>query len=96
MGSGRPAVFCTVYDAIPSLTASAAVALTAFNDVILRTAFLLHAPVIDLRRVCDEESDYSSVSEIEPSSLGGAKIARVVAEVAMRHDFSVRRSVIYP
>jgi len=94
--SDTPAVFCTVYDAIPSLSAPAAVALTAFNDVILRTAFLLRAPVIDLRRVCDEESDYSTVSEIEPSSRGGAKIARIVAEVATRHDFSIRRSVVYP
>jgi hypothetical protein len=27
--------------------------------------------------------------------LGGAKIARVVAEVVTQHDFSRRRSVIY-
>jgi len=93
---GKPAVLCTVYDAIPNLGEPARVALTAFNDVILRTAFRNHTPVIDLRLVCDEDSDYSVVSEIEPSAHGGAKIAQVVADVATSHDFTSRRAVVYP
>jgi len=96
MGLGKRAVFCTIYDSIPSLSAAARVALTAFNDVILRTGFRNHAPLIDLRLVCDDELDYSSISEIEPSSQGGAKIARVIAEVTTGHDFTLRRSVVYP
>lgn len=92
----HPAVFCTVYDAIPGLGAAARVALTAFNDVILGTAFRHRAPVIDLRLVCAEDVDYSSVSPIEPSSVGGAKIATIIAEIATSHDFKNRQSVIYP
>lgn len=92
----HPAIFCTVYDAVPGLGAPARVALTAFNDVILRTAFRHRGPVIDLRLVCAEDADYSSLSPIEPSSVGGAKIARVIAEIATRHDFTSGQSVIYP
>ncbi|HEV2139559.1 MAG TPA: GDSL-type esterase/lipase family protein [Candidatus Dormibacteraeota bacterium] len=92
----RPAVFCTVYDAIPGLGEAARVALTAFNDIILRTSFRSHAPVIDLRLVCDAAADYSTISPIEPSSRGGAKIAQVIAVVARDHDFSASRSVVYP
>lgn len=91
----KPAVFCTVYDAIPGLDAFVRVALSPFNDVILRTAFKYRAPVIDLRLVCTEDSDYSSVSVIEPSATGGAKIARLIAAVATGHDFSDGRSVVY-
>jgi hypothetical protein len=31
----------------------------------------------------------------EPSMTGGAKIARIIAEVATTHDFAKMRSVIY-
>lgn len=91
----RPVTLCTVYDAIPGLGQAERAALSAFNDVILRAAFRMHAPVIDLRLVCDEAADYSSISPIEPSASGGAKIARVIADVAVRHDFSIARTVVY-
>jgi len=93
--AGRPAAVCTVYDAIPGLGPAEQTALAGFNEVILREAFLAGLPVIDLRLVCDRPSDYSHVSPIEPSMAGGAKIARVIAEVATTHDFSQRRSVVY-
>ena len=92
---GKATVICTVYDAIPGLGRSEEVALAGFNEVILREAFRFGLPVIDLRLVCDQASDYSHVSPIEPSMSGGAKIARVVAEVVTTHDFSRRRSVVY-
>lgn len=93
---GKPSVFCTVYDAIPGLGDGARTALAAFNDVIVQAAFRNRAPLIDLRLVCDEASDYSSVSEIEPSAQGGAKIAAVIADVATSHDFASRRTAVYP
>jgi lysophospholipase L1-like esterase len=93
---GLPAVFCTVYDAIPGLDDATRVALSAFNDVILRTAFRNRAAVIDLRLVCDEAADYSSVSPIEPSARGGAKIARVIAEVVRHHAFGGAHTVVFP
>jgi len=92
---GKPTAVCTVYDAIPGLGPAEQVALGGFNEVILREAFLAALPVIDLRLVCDRPSDYSHVSPIEPSVVGGAKIVRVIAEVATTHDFSRRRSIIY-
>jgi len=48
-----------------------------FNDVILRAAFHWRLPVIDLRLICSEPSDYAN--PIEPSGSGGAKIARAIA-----------------
>lgn len=91
----RPSVVCTVYDAIPGLGPSEQVALAGFNEIILREAFRAGLPVIDLRLVCTQPSDYSHVSPIEPSATGGAKIARVVADVATTHDFQRRQSVIF-
>ncbi len=92
---GKPAAVCTVYDAVPGLGPAEHAALAGFNEVILREAFLAGLPVIDLRLLCDRRADYSHVSPIEPSAAGGAKIALVIAEVATRHDYGVRRSVVY-
>jgi hypothetical protein len=70
---------CTVYNGnLPDDQApQARVALMLFNDVILRAAFHWRLPVIDLRLVCSEPSDYAN--PIEPSGSGGAKIARAIA-----------------
>jgi hypothetical protein len=77
--SGRPVVVCTIYDAQlgGELARRAKVALMMFNDVILRSALARGVDVVDLRLVCRDEGDF--VREIEPSAIGGAKIARAVA-----------------
>jgi hypothetical protein len=69
---------CTIYNGnLPDDQAlTARVALMMFNDVILRAAFHWRLPVIDLRLVCSEPSDYAN--PIEPSGSGGAKIARTI------------------
>lgn len=90
-----PTTLCTVYDSVPGLGPTERLALGMFNEVILREAFLLGLPVIDLRLVCDQRSDYSDVSPIEPSVLGGAKIALAIAAVVTSHDFDLRRTSIY-
>jgi len=90
-----PTVICTIYDAIPGLTRDAAAALALFNDVILREAIGAGIPVLDLRLLCDEASDYSPLSPIEPSHLGGRKIAASLARIVAEHDFTRRQSVIY-
>ena len=92
---GKPAAVCTIYDAIPGLGPAEQAALAGFNEIILREAFSAGLPVIDLRLVCDRPADYSHISSIEPSMVGGAKIARVIAQMATTHDFSQRRSIIY-
>lgn len=70
---------CTVYNGnLPEDQAkSARVALTLFNDVILRVAFEWRLQIIDLRLVCTDPADYAN--PIEPSGSGGAKIARAIA-----------------
>lgn len=93
--SDKPTTLCTVYDSIPGLAPSAVTALGGFNEVILRCAFERGLPVIDLRLVCNESADYSASSPIEPSHLGGAKIARVIVAVLREHDFNNRRTVVY-
>lgn len=91
----KPTIVCTVYDSIPGLEPEARAALGHFNEVILRSAFAAGIPVIDLRLLCTQSSDYSPLSPIEPSVTGGAKIARVIAEVVSQHDFAGSRSVIF-
>jgi hypothetical protein len=73
----------------------AVVALSVFNDVILREAFARRLPIIDLRLVCNRAVDYSSVSPIEPSVAGGNKIAIAVARSLNEHEFTDRKSSVY-
>jgi lysophospholipase L1-like esterase len=86
--AGPLATLCTIYngnlDAVEareflSEPAAARAGLRAFNDAILRVAFEHHLGVIDLRLVCSEPADYAN--PIEPSSRGGAKIARAITRV---------------
>jgi hypothetical protein len=95
LGRRLPALVCTIYDAIPGLEDDALAALTLFNDVILREAIAAGVPVLDLRLLCDKPSDYSPLSPIEPSHLGGRKIAESLARIVTTHDFSRRDTVIY-
>jgi hypothetical protein len=92
---GKPTAVCTIYDAIPGLSDADRAGLALFNDVILRAAFTAGLPVLDLRLVCTRADDYSHLSPIEPSHLGGAKIAKLIAEVATAHDFERGRTVVY-
>lgn len=93
---GKPTAVCTVYyPRIPEEFAQkiAVAALTTFNDVIIRQAFLAGVPLIDLRIVCSEESDYAN--QIEPSEAGGEKIARTILRVVTEHNFEKRRTEVY-
>jgi GDSL-like Lipase/Acylhydrolase family len=93
---GRPSGVCTIYyprmeDARVQRLACAALA--TFNDVITRAAFDAGLPLIDLRLVCDEETDYAN--PIEPSDTGGAKIAGVILRLVTEHDFRNRRTQVF-
>lgn len=91
-----PTAVCTVYDSVPMLGVEEKTAMALFNEVILREAFTGGLAVLDLRLICTSPADYSHVSPIEPSMIGGAKIARLIADVAQQHDFSRPRAVVYP
>lgn len=85
---GKPTAVCTIY--YPRIAEQFAqkisvAALATFNDVIIKQAFLAGVPLIDLRLVCNEDSDYAN--EIEPSDSGGEKIAKTILRVVNEHDF---------
>ena len=86
---------CTIYDAVPGVDAFAITALSLFNDVITAEAICAGVPVIDLRWICTEASDYSTQSPIEPSSQGGAKISEALNRVFEEHDFELDRTVVF-
>jgi len=92
----RPTAICTIYypnypDELMQKIAVAALA--SFNDVIVRQASLAGLPLIDLRYVCNEDSDYAN--PIEPSEIGGLKIARTIIRVVKDHDFDKGLTEIY-
>jgi lysophospholipase L1-like esterase len=91
-----PIILCTIYyPRFPDATWQrlAVTALTVFNDVIIRNAFQAGVPLIDLRLICNDEADYAN--PIEPSAIGGAKIAAAVATVVGTHDFTHSRTVVF-
>jgi len=77
---GLPLAICTIYNGCfpdPHYQRVVSTALMVFNDAILRVGIEHRLAVIDLRAVCANPEDYAN--PIEPSSVGGEKIARVVA-----------------
>jgi hypothetical protein len=79
VGLKRDTTVCTIYNGnLDSSQARVArIALMTFNDVILRVAFEHHLGVIDLRLVCTDAAHYAN--PIEPSGLGGQRIAEAIA-----------------
>jgi hypothetical protein len=76
--SGLPTVVCTLVPSRhqdPLHQRVAATALAIFNDRILRQAVAASLSVVDLRIVCDEESDYATETLL--SRTGVRKVANV-------------------
>jgi len=91
-----PTALCSIY--YPRITEQftqkiAVAALTIFNDVIIKQAFLEGLPLIDLRLVCNDDSDYAN--EIEPGEKGGEKIARAIVRLINGHNFENRRTEVF-
>jgi hypothetical protein len=92
----KPTALCTIY--YPRITEPftqkiAVAALTIFNDVIIKQAFIAGLPLIDLRLVCNDDSDYAN--EIEPGEKGGEKIAKAIVRLINEHNFDSRRTEIF-
>lgn len=91
-----PTAVCTIYypnfpDAMmQKLTVTA---LASFNDVIIRQAVLNRLPLLDLRLICNEASDYAN--PIEPSDTGGKKIAERILDLVTKHDFKHSGTTVY-
>ncbi|MXQ11081.1 SGNH/GDSL hydrolase family protein [Microvirga makkahensis] len=95
MARRLPTALCTIYDGCfpdPEEQRQVVTALSVFNDVITREAFLRRLPLIDLRLICDQHEDYAN--PIEPSAKGGAKIANAIVEVVVG-DILFPRSQVY-
>lgn len=82
-----PLTVCNIYNGNfpdPAYQRQVAAALVSFNDVILRTATEHMLTLLDLRQIFSEPQDYAN--PIEPSSQGGAKIARAIAHAVGAAD----------
>lgn len=90
-----PTAVCTIYDSIPNLEPFSVTALSIFNDVIVREAISANMPIIDLRRTCGDAGDYSDLSPIEPSAVGGQKIVNAICKLLDAHDFRQGNSTVY-
>ena len=92
---GKPTAVCTIYDAIPTLGNAERAALAGFNDVISRAAAAAGVPLLDLRVICNHADDYSPLSAIEPSVVGGAKIADAICRAVTTHDFARKQCAVF-
>ena len=91
---GLPTAVCTIYDAnYPEPQRQVVVAaLALFNDAISRAAFGRGLPLVDLRLICSDPADYAN--PIEPSAMGGSKIASVIAAL-VQGDGAAQRSTVW-
>ena len=96
LGKGLPTAICSIYYPRfpdPQAQRLAITALTFFNEVILRKAFLAGVPVLDLRLICDSDLDYAN--PIEPSARGGEKITSAIMNLLIEHDFGRGRTELF-
>jgi hypothetical protein len=78
--TARPTALCTIYDprySDPQRRRLTTTALALLNDLITREAFARGFSLIDLRVLCNEDTDFAN--PIEPSVQGGQKIANAIA-----------------
>ncbi|HEX3036107.1 MAG TPA: SGNH/GDSL hydrolase family protein [Thermodesulfobacteriota bacterium] len=96
LSHGIPTAVCTIYYPRfpdPLLQRTSVTALTVFNDCIIREAFTAQIPLLDLRLICNQDTDYAN--PIEPSVAGGAKIAKAITKLLHEHDFNSPRTQIF-
>jgi lysophospholipase L1-like esterase len=90
-----PLTTCTVYNGNfpdPAYQRQVKTALTAFNDIILHISLKHGLTVIDLRQICTYPEDYAN--QIEPSSIGGLKIANAIIDVVSGQAGNRQRATI--
>jgi lysophospholipase L1-like esterase len=93
---GLPVAVCTIYDPrFPDAKQRriASLGLTIFNDCITREASARGLALIDLRLICTSDEDLAN--PIEPSVIGGAKIAGAIAAFAAEYDFARGRCEVF-
>lgn len=96
LGYNLPTILCTIYNPAfpdPGTQRLTTTGLMVFNDAIIRLAAEASIPLIDLRLVCTEPADFAN--PIEPSAIGGAKIAARIVQVVTGHDFTNSHTVVF-
>jgi lysophospholipase L1-like esterase len=91
-----PTTLCTIYYPrfpAPAVQRRAVTALAVFNDAIIREAFTAGVPLLDLRLICTAAADYAN--PIEPSVVGGAKIAAAIARAVREPTFTRGRTHVF-
>lgn len=91
----NPLVVCTIYNPPmfeDEMQPVVELGLSLFNDTILGIAFEESLSVIEMRLICNEESDFEST--IEPSDSGGGKIAEAIAN-AVSIEPTLPRSQVF-
>ena len=66
---------------------------TIFNDIIMFEVFKRKLPLIDLRVLCNDDQDFAN--PIEPSCIGGMKIAKTINKIANEHSFDSNDCGVY-
>jgi hypothetical protein len=91
-----PTIVCTIYN--PNYEQAdkntiASTALTIWNDVIAQSAITNGLPLIELRQIFTDPSDYAN--PIEPSGIGADKLSDCILEIVQNHDFKQSRTIVY-
>ena len=66
---------------------------TIFNDAITYEIFKRKLSLIDLRVLCNDDKDFAN--PIEPSCIGGMKIAKVINKIVDVHSFDSNACGVY-
>ena len=96
LGAGLPTAVCTIFDVRYPDREQRQIALTALavlNDCITRAAAWRGIPVLDLRLICDQATDFAN--PIEPSAQGGLKIADAIRSFALTRPQGSNRSEFF-
>ena len=91
-----PTAVCTIY--YPAfedlaLQRAASAGLAFFNEAIILEATQSRVPILDLRLIFTRPEDYGN--PIEPSVMGGAKLAEAICRLILEYDPSAAYSHVY-
>ena len=96
LGLRIPTAVCTVYYPdfpVSAIQETASAGRTYFNESILLEAIQAQVPVLDLRLIFTSHEDYAN--PIEPSVIGGGKLADAICRLVSEHDISLPYSRVF-
>ena len=73
---------------VDSLQQAAMSALAVYNDVIIKQGAERGLPILDLRVLCNDDQDFAN--PIEPSAIGGEKIASKIYNIVNNNTQSTQ------